>query len=322
MGGVLGSVLIALSGCNNEILTKPEEHTVEIAHTSDVSKRIESLKEAGLLDSLLREQAGRSAAEAYPDDVDMDKLNFFIFNTDEALAEIARSENGDVQLRLIDALFTGGTVGEVADLMADVSEDMANEYLAAVETQLEVLYEFSGTQERSAFSKGDIRNIRLSFFDDGNVGATTRGAFAKNFATDTVVWYCGFCTATIAGVVAAKSVLPWISIPGIVAAAAGAGSMTAQLIIWRDCSPFASWVSALIGKNATALNQIARTGDGPALLTVTGFTVATVAVCAVSVVGRAAIAAFKSPWNAMVTRIINATGVNWNLFGIPFALIK
>jgi hypothetical protein len=319
--GYWGWVLFYINGCNNEILTKPENHTSESERISDVSKRIEELKDAGLLDPLLREQTGRAVAGAYLNDVDMDKLNFFISNTDAALAEIAQSENGDVQLRLIDAMFTGGTIGEIAGIMAEISEDMANEYLSTMETQLGVLYEFGETQERSAYSSGDIKNFRLSFFDERNLGTVARGAYAANFNTDTIIWYGGFCAATVAGVYAASSFWPWISIPGIVAATAGGLSMTAQLIIWKDCQPFASWVSSLIGQDATELNKIVNSGVGPALLTVTGLTVGTATACAFSPVGRAAITAFKVPWNALVTKIVSATGTKWTLFGIPFVTI-
>jgi hypothetical protein len=268
------------------------------------------------------EKTGRTAAEADLDDVDMDKLNFFISNTDEALAEIAQSENGDVQLRLIDAMFTGGTVGEIADIMAEISEDMANDYVNTIETQLESLYELDETQARSAYSRGDIKNIRLSFFDERNIGTTARGAYDANLNRDTIIWYGGFCAATVAGVWAASSYLPWVKIPGIIAAAAGAGSMVAQLIIWKDCQPFVNWISSLIGKNTTEMQNLILSSNGPALLTIAGLTLGTAGACSFSVVGRAAIAVFKVHWNAMVTYIINATGVNWELFGIALAIIK
>ncbi|MDR3122738.1 MAG: hypothetical protein LBU16_03040 [Treponema sp.] len=311
-------VLIALIGCNNEILTNPGNYTTESARVSEVSKRIEALKEAGLLDSLLREQSARAVAETYLNDVDMDKLNFFISDTDEALAEIAQSENGDVQLRLIDAMFTGGTVGEIADIMAEISEDLANEYLNAMETQLEVLYEVEETQARSAYPRGDIKNIRLSFFDERNTGTTARGAYEANLNRDTVIWYGGFCAATVAGVYAATSGWPWISIPGIIAAVAGAGSMSIQLGVWTKCPPFLSLINSIIGKNPTELNRILLTGDGPALLTIGGLTVGTALACAFSPPGRAAIAIFKKAWNAMVAKIIAVTNINWEVFGIAF----
>jgi hypothetical protein len=43
------------------------------------------------------------------------------------LDETAQSENGEVQLRLIDALFAGGAVGEIAGIMAEISPEMSIE---------------------------------------------------------------------------------------------------------------------------------------------------------------------------------------------------
>jgi hypothetical protein len=72
---------------------------------TSISQRIEQLKDAGLLDSLISESTSRYALKTG----DNEQLLYFINNTDAVLDEIVQSENGEIQLQLIDALFTDGT---------------------------------------------------------------------------------------------------------------------------------------------------------------------------------------------------------------------
>jgi len=115
--------------------------------------------------------------------------------------------------------------------MAKLSEDMAEEYLAKVEEVLRPLESYDNNEGtgRSVGSKLNIRNIQLGFYNEARNNTVGRGAYAADFNKDTIIWYTGFCAATVAGCVAANSVLPWISIPGIAVAVAGGISMGVQL---------------------------------------------------------------------------------------------
>jgi hypothetical protein len=197
--GLLTSVLIALFGCNNALVPPAGTVTPDVNRTSNVSQRIGELKDAGLFDSLLNGEVGRSAVNS-DSEVGSEQIAYFINNTDDALAEIAQSENGDVQLRFINALFGDSTVGEIADIMAEISEDMSEEYLTTME-ELALVTDTTDTQSRSVASAGNtnVRNIRIGFYDE-NRPLSARGAYASNLNWDTVAWYGGFCASTIAGV--------------------------------------------------------------------------------------------------------------------------
>ncbi|WP_162502868.1 hypothetical protein [Treponema endosymbiont of Eucomonympha sp.] len=89
-----------------------------------VSKQIKKLCRAGLLDSLLNAPMTGVLSDDF---------------IDTTLAEIAESDYRNVGLRLLEAMLNGGTVGYVADIMSEISENMATEYLTAMETQMEAL---------------------------------------------------------------------------------------------------------------------------------------------------------------------------------------
>jgi hypothetical protein len=316
---LLMAVLFVLAGCDNHDIEKKQVSQNESARMSLVSQRIGEMKQAGLLDSLTCQINARNTAgtDTFLNDpnVDMEKLNLFIYNTDEALAEIAKMEDGELHVRLIEAMFTGGTVGEIADIMAEISEEMANGYLNAIESNMSELFNDSETAARSAIPNGNIRDIRLSFYNEQKNG---RAAYAKNLDNSTVNWYIGFCVATTAGVYASTSKLLWVSIPGIVAAAAGAGSMVAQLILWKDCADFTNFIKAIAGKDAaTVQNILFNTPHGLNIVKITVSTIACVVAVSFSPAGKAAIAAFKNAWNSFVAKIIGATNINWTIFGIP-----
>jgi hypothetical protein len=303
----LAMVLFMMSGCDNSILKTIEEPPA-VTQSSSVAKRIEGLKNAGLLDSLLQNQNSRTITENGLDDLeDADKINYFILNTDEALAEIAEMENGADQVNLITALFTGGTVGEVADAMAAISEDMSTEYLAAIEEQLKVLE--TGETNIQSRSVTSIRDIRINYLDE--TSPNSRAIYGDNFNWDTIIWYAGFCVATTAGAYAASSWMPWVKIPGIVALVAGGVSMGVQLSKWYQCSEFkqlTNTIGAIVGpyifdpKNYNIkdhqakieeLNKLFNGQTAGKLVTITGLTAGTFVACSFSALGRITVNSVK-----------------------------
>ncbi|MDR1073034.1 MAG: hypothetical protein LBL45_05085 [Treponema sp.] len=241
---IVGSlaILAVLVGCS-DVIIDPVDTSLQHSggdRKTGVSQRIGRLKDAGLLDSLISGSTGRSTLETG----DNEQLLYFINNTDAALDEIAQSENGEVQLKLIDAMFSDATVGEIADIMAQISPEMSQEYLVMIEEL--VLPDGGNGQERSLISSINSRDIRLGFYDMSN---RSRGLFDADFSQSTINWYYGLCAVTIAGLSAYKWVKwwqPWVGVAGLVTAAAGGASMAAKLAQWYGCGDFRSWVDALV----------------------------------------------------------------------------
>jgi hypothetical protein len=222
---IVGSLVLlaVLVGCS-DVITAPVDTSSQYPsgdRNTSISRRIGQLKDAGLLDSLISESTSRSALETGDDE----QLLYFINNTDTALDEIAQSENGEVQLKLIDAMFGGATVGKIADIMAQISPEMSQEYLGIMEEL--VIPDGGSGQERSLISSINIRDIRLDFYDTSN---NSRGLFDADFRQSTINWYYGLSAVTIAGLSAYKWCKwwqPWVGVAGLVTAAAGGSSMAA-----------------------------------------------------------------------------------------------
>jgi len=320
---LLFTIVFHLCSCIEPISTGTIEFYDEVPRTTVISQRVGELKEAGLLDSLTSQNA-RSVNNLNLPNEETAKLNFFINNTDDALKEISESENGHIQLKLIEAIFLGGTVGEIADAMAEISEEMSNNYIEAISNIMNENLSENSINARAVFSSSytNVRDIRLAFFDEAkNNQNSTRAAYGKDLSNSTVTWYVGFCAATIAGVYAAGAVLPWVSIPGIVAAAAGAASITAQLIIWYSCTDLKNFINSIAGKDLNEANKILNSSHGLNIIIIAGTTIATAVAISFSLVGRTAILAIKDAWNSLVTYITTATNINWTLWSIPFIRI-
>jgi|GEM_PF-4520510 len=301
---LFGSFFFVLTGCNNRFLDEPMLE-IENSRVSLVSMRIGELYETGLFNSLTHQSARVTSSLGsfcYYLEVDMEKLKLFIYNTDEALYEIAQLENGDVHLRLIEALFTGGTVGEVADIMAEISEEMANNYLIAIEGILSYLVHGDEAVACSALLDRNARDIRLGFFSEKQYVA--RGPFSARLDQATVNWYIGFSAATIAGVIAASARLPWVSIPGRVAAIAGAGSMALQLGQWYRGTPLRNFINGLANRNPAAVYNVFRnTPYGTRILAIAGATTLVATAISFSPFGRLVTTTIRGTWNSFVARI-------------------
>jgi hypothetical protein len=322
--GLLLIFFCLFTGCQENLSfnEKGSNEVLQSVRHSDISNRIGSLKDAGLLDSLLASGSNRNVTAS---EFNEEQVKYFIEHTDEALADIALLEKGEIQIQLISALLSDSTVGEVADIMALLSEDMAEEYLLKAEeifSSLAILDDNNVTS-RSIAPNNNVRNIRLGFYDNVRNNTASRGAYAADFNTDTIIWYTGFCVATVAGCVAANSLIPWVAIPGVVVAVAGGVSMGVQLIRWYTCTQFSSFVDSFIGKDSKKATELLNSGIGPKLLTVATITTTTAVALYCTYAGRAAWTAVKSAWNAIVTKIISVLpkGINFIIMGIPITPI-
>jgi hypothetical protein len=278
------------------------------------------LKDARLFDSLPA-QANR-AAEDTPASDDLEKARYFITNTGRALDEITQSEDAEIQLEFISLMVNGGSVGEMADMMAQISEEMSLEYLQAVESQIANMDAASGS--RQALSSGDIRNIRLGFH---GVGRTNSARIALDQSSMNV--YYGFCAVTVAGLSAYKWCKwrqPWVGVAGLITAAAGGASMAIELGLWYACADFQKFLNNLItavkneDKNALATaNGILQSGMGGILLQITVATGGVVgfAFAATPEVAWAVVNVAKNTWNSIARDIQAALKFTPVIRGIP-----
>jgi hypothetical protein len=294
----------------------------ENAPESSIAKRVQEMKANGLLDSLTT-QGARSAVEDSA--IDIDKINYFISNTDEALAEIALSDDGDVQLRLLDAMFNGGTVGEIADIMAQISDEMADSFLATVESQVAIL---DGSDGQARSLNSNIRDIKLGY-SDRPTGGNSRAIFAGNFNSDTLAWYAGMCATTIAGISAYKFCgwwQPWVGVAGLVTAGAGAASMTGQLAVWVACTEFFSWIQSFVNRDAVTANEKANTGTGVKMLGIAAGTAGVVGYCYLVApeVCKIIVSTVETAWykitGAIKTALPPGVSVKLDIWGIAFKI--
>ena len=128
--------------------------------------------------------------------------------------------------------------------------------------------------------------ITTCFACDMENANKTRGIFESNFDADTLLWYTGFCVATTAGCIAASAGWFWVRIAGIVAAAAGAASMTTQIIIWATNSDLLKLSSAVTKRDTKTINVILNSPVGNALGIIYTETATTVVICSMTLFGK------------------------------------
>ncbi len=290
---------LALFGCANESDAVSKEDSLSLQKTNRitaVSKQIKKLRRAGLLDSLLNAPMTGVLSDDF---------------IDTTLAEIAESDYRDVRLRLLEAMLNGGTVGYVADIMSEISENMATEYLTAMETQMEAL-DMLEYRDKDLIKINNLREIRLRFYD--YTSTAPRGACGSDFNNDTISWYAGFCATTIAGAIAASSHFPLIAIPGTLVMAAGGTSMVIQLDRWAKDSAFRKWVASLRDQDGEQLTPIANSGVGPKLIVISGMTAGTVAICGLTPAGKFVCAAVGAAWGKIIDTVYAALPKNVTLY--------
>lgn len=174
-------------------------------------------------------------------------------------------------------MYSGATIGEVAEIMAETSDEMSKEYLENVEYEINTI---NRNLTGDSLSIDEIKNIQLTFSSDYD--DVQRGAFAKNMDWNTIYWYYGMCGTTIAGLAAYKWVSwwqPWVAVAGLATAAAGGASMAVQLGLWSTCSDLTNFVNSFIGKDRETIMKIINGSQGKKLLAISGSTLSVVGFC-------------------------------------------
>ncbi len=291
---------------NNIEIQDVTENSVEM---SEIAVRISELKKAGLLDSLL------SSDRAVTDD-DSEAIYEFINNTDKVLQEIKSSENGDEKLAVIDALFTQADINRFASAFSAINSEKAKDFLDYVNLNL-----INNDETSVSRCASDFDNLKLTYLIDSS--ANSRGAYASDLEWSTIYWYTGFCVSTIAGFYLASYGCFWLKVAGFVAAGAGSISMVSQLVKWNSCSDLGSFISSLVNKDSVAATKILNSEDGAKLLTITTETVATVAACYFSPLGKTIVKTVVHYMNIILEKIISVlpSGINFVINGIPIKLI-
>ena len=309
---VAGLIALAMTGCKNGI-SIDDTTTFQIANEpkSDIAKNIAVLKEAGLFEELLT----NSSRNAVCADNEIKSVHRFITNTDEVLAEIETEENGSEQIKVINALFGGGSTEDFYNAFYYLDAEKAGDFLNAINEIEE--NQFQANNKAVARSVASSQKLNLTYYPFQNEVA--RGAYASNLEWSTIGWYTGFCAATIAGMYAASYGGFWVRIAGIAAASAGTASMVIQLKKWADCSQLITFLSKLKSQDAQGANQIFQTEDGKKLLFIISETAATVVACAISPVGRSVIKVVTQWYNCIINKILTIlpSGINWVICEIP-----
>jgi len=160
------------------------------------------------------------------------------------------------------------------------------------------------------------------------VQATSRNVlfYSDEFSWGNVAWYAGFCVSTALGALASTSVIPWVSIPGIVALTAGGLSMLAQVLAWKDSSEIFEFGKTLTegikdadaNKLNVAVNILITSPETPKILTVFALTVTTSVVCYCSPLGKLVVTKVEAVCQSILEFIGSKlpSGINWNINGI------
>lgn len=289
-------ILLLYASCNNALLKSEDVNgKSSVSELSSISERIMNMREEGLFDNILN-QSSSSRSAMNRNGIDIGEAQRFITDTDAVLAEIASLENAEIQLQFIEALFNGGTVEDVAAVFAMESQDLSDQYLNAISSMTQLS---NATGSRSATSS--VMDIKLAYYTRDNLA--NRRAFSKAFDWSTIAWYSGFCAATIAGLIASETWIPWIKIAGYVAAAAGATSMCVQLGFWATSPDFRDWIGSLAGQDGSRATSILNGEMGGKFAAITLATTGVAVTCYATSTGRLVINFIRSTWNSMVSAI-------------------
>lgn len=279
--------------------------------SSKISLKINELKESGLLDELIL-SANRNAIseeDAY--------ILHFINNTDEVLEEIKKSENGDDEIAVIEAIFTESKVEDFASAFSKINSEKSDDFLSYVNENLQI----DSTNEN--YRSINATNSLNLLFNTPTKSNTQRAAYASDLEWSTIYWYTGFCATTIAGFYLASYGGFWTRIAGQIAAAAGAASMVIQLTKWSICSDLGNFISSLIGKDSVTSTKILNKTEGTKIGTIIAETTATIMICYITPVGRHLIKFVIHYLNVIIEKIIAIlpSGYNYFINGIPIKII-
>lgn len=245
---------------------------------TDFVSSVNRIKDVGLFDEVLSElnKNSRSTQESINIKVPISDVEYFVNHPEEVISELDSNvdRNG---FELVNAMYTGATIGEVAEIMAVTSKEMSEEYLNNIEYEIN---EMSRSLTSSTLSIDTIKNIKLSYYSDEET--FSRGPFAGDLEWDTIYWYYGMCGTTIAGLSAYKwgsLWKPWVGVAGLATAAAGGASMGAQLYKWYTCTDFKNFANSLINKDAEEIKNILEWPIGDKLIRISGSTTSVAVFC-------------------------------------------
>ncbi len=302
--GLLVSMTLVLSsflGCKSNLDNEYPSNEGK----SQIAKNIQLMKKNGLFDSILNES--RSASES---DEEQEMMLRFINDTDSVLEEIASSENGAQEMKVIEAVFNGASTEEFAEAFSAINPEKSAEYLDYVNENLVFEENPEVPVSRSAMSESNA--VRLQYNIPRKIAS--RGAYADNFDWNTIGWYTGFCAATVAGFYMVSYGGFWVKIAGGVAALAGAASMAAQIGIWANCSELGSLISSLFSQESEGANAAIRNENGNKLVMIAAETAATVIACYISPFGYSLVNYVVSEYNAFIERFLSHIPKGLNLF--------
>lgn len=200
---------------------------------------------------------------ALPEEVDEASFSDFLNDPDAALMRLAENESGEVYLELMHSIYASQSAADVRDKMANIDTGMAAGYESQIAAMVQTLPS-DGSRLLYTNGKLDLKKIKLNLSSP----VDSRGFLSADWNWDTVYWYLGFCAATTAGLAVYRftPITVWFGIPkyaGLVAAIAGAGSMTAQLYKWYTTEEGKFLVSAAMEMKDLASGITSRsTKDG------------------------------------------------------------
>lgn len=312
MISIISLILFITIGCKADLDGPYSNNITE--DSSQIAKNIQMMKENGLFDDILFNNC-RSTLE---EDKEHDMMVRFINDTDSVLEEIASTETGEQDLKIINALFNGGSTEEFAEAFSAINKEKSEEFTAYVNENLRIEEDLDSTLSRSATT---IPKIILGYNMPNRT--TVRGAYADNMEWSTIGWYTGFCAATVAGFYMASYGGFWTRIAGCVAAAAGGVSMAVQLGKWCYCSDLGNFISSLMQQDAVKANDIAHSDDGLKIATICTETTVTAVLCYTTPFGKSVVNAVVGCYNMIVEKILTALpkGVSIIICGVPLHTI-
>ncbi len=222
-------MIVLISSCS---MQGGNDSSLPSTPLEEISLSVRNLQEAGLLEGL---EGLPAEDELMGSGESASQVQSFLEAPESYLKLVSEEEEqGEEQMALIEAMYTGATVGRVIERMEALSPDLSREY----REEISAFIGSSSADVRGYIdSIGGVENITLSLIPGET--ALTKGAFEKDFTWSSVRWYVGFSAATAAGATAARfGTRPWITIPGKVLFLAGSKAMEKQLKLWKDSSEF------------------------------------------------------------------------------------
>lgn len=129
---VTSAILVMLTISCKTNLNEINITETQKTNSSKISLKINELKESGLLDELILSTNRNIISE------EDDYILRFINDTDEVLEEIKKSENGDDEIAVIEAIFTESKVEDFASAFSKINSEKSDDFLSYVSENLQI----------------------------------------------------------------------------------------------------------------------------------------------------------------------------------------